>query len=368
MLASIPRVQGLHLIQRFSGYEKDPLITTQELATLVIRHVIFHDVPKVYKLTSGVEPTLAEVETDLDADRKGLLKDKLIQVLGSTKAYPIEFNPNSASPVPEEVRQMTKHYDSKVFVEASQRLASYLFEQQIGSISAGLLCVIDVAISGMPAIALMKLEREQGAELELASKHGKKMFSMDVVDNLVLTEGTRLFKSALFLRTGKDDDDFRITACDSQLSVTSSSDLAKFWLRFLGCMFLIEPRVATQQFFDSAVRFVNDVVTDPVVKSEIYDSLLSEIKSQKRTFSPKQFIEEYVPDDYQNTFTEHLETAKIPLTAFHKDTVDIQNRLRRRAYHTKIGAVISVPEEAIGRVEVTPNQVIVNDEVTRVSR
>lgn len=344
------------------------MITAQELATLVVRHVIFHDVPKVYKSTSGVAPILAEVETDLDPARKALLKNKLVQVLGSTKAYPVEFNPNSASPVPEEVRRMTKHYDGKVFIEASQKLAGYLFEQQIGSISAGLLCVIDVAISGESAIALMKLEREEGAELELASKHGKKMFAMDVVDNLVLTEGTRLFKSALFLRTGKGNDDFRITACDSQLSVTSSSDLAKFWLRFLGCMFLVEPRVATQQFFDSAVRFVNDVVTDPVVKSEIYDSLLSEIKSQKKTFSPKQFIEEYVPDDYQNNFTEHLENAKIPLTAFHKDTVDIQTRLRRRAYHTKAGAIISVPEEAADRVEIKPEQVIVNDEVTKVSR
>ncbi|HEY6251345.1 MAG TPA: nucleoid-associated protein, partial [Candidatus Angelobacter sp.] len=249
------------------------MITAQELATMVVRHVIFHDVPKVYKSSTGVTPTLADVETDIDATRKALLRTKLTQVLGSQKAYPVEFNPKSASPVPEEVRRMTKHFDGKVFVEASQKLASYLFEQQIGSISPGLLCVIDVAVSGMASTVLMKLEREEGAQLELANKQGKKMFAMSVLDNLVLTEGTRLFKSAMFVRTGKEDNDFRVTACDSQLSVTSSSDLAKFWLRFLGCMFLVEPRVATQQFFDSAVRFVNDAVTDPVVKSEIYDSL-----------------------------------------------------------------------------------------------
>lgn len=344
------------------------MITAQELATLAIRHVIFHDVPKVYKSATGVTPILADVETELDQDRKTLLKSKLVQVLGSTKAYPVEFNPNSASPVPDEVRRMTKHYDGKVFIEASQKLANYLFEQQLGSISPGLLCVIDVVVSGMPATALMKLEREEGAELELEDKQGKKMFAMSVVDNLVLTEGTRLFKSAMFLRTGKCDADFRITICDSQSSVTSSSDLAKFWIRFLGCMFLVEPRVATQQFFDSAVKFVNQTVTDPVVKSEIYDALLTEIKSNKKNFSPKQFIQEYVPDVLQNNFKEHLETAKIPLTAFEKDTADIKTRLRRRAYETKTGALISVPEESADLVEITSEQIIVNDEVTKISK
>ncbi len=291
-------------------------------------------------------PILADVETELDQERKDLLKNKLIQVLGSSKAYPVEFNPNSASPVPGEVRKMTKKYDGKVFIESSQKLANYLFEQQIGSISAGLLCVIDVAISGKAATVLMKLEREEGAELELETKQGKKMFAMDVVDNLVLTEGTRLFKSAMFLRTGSGDDDFRISICDSQSSVTSSSDLAKFWIRFLGCMLLVEPRIATQQFFDSAVKFVNKTVTDPVVKSEIYDALLTEIKSNKASFSPKQFIQEYVPEDYQNNFKEHLQAAKIPLTVFEKDTADISTRLRRRAYETKGNNIL-------GKIEVT---------------
>lgn len=334
----------------------------------MVRHVIFHDVPRVVKSAANLAPTLAEVETTIDATRKDLLKKKLIRVLSSTKAYPIQFNPKSASPVPGEVRLITKAFHLKTFVESSQKLANYLYEQQTGAVSAGLLCVIDVAVGGNAALVLMKLEREEGAQLELETDpKGKKMFAMSVLDNLVLTEGTRLFKSAMFLRTGKGDDDFRATACDSQLSVMASSDLAKFWMRFLGCEFLVEPRVATQKFFDSAVQFVNNVVTDPIVKSEIYDSLLSEIKSQKKTFSPKQFIEEYVPDEYQGNFKEHLEVAKIPLTAFHKDIVDIQSRLRRRAYHTKTGAIISVPEEAADRVEVKPEQVIVNDEVTKVS-
>jgi hypothetical protein len=345
------------------------LITSQELATLVVKHVVFHDVPNLNKTGGDAAPTLAEVETALDAERKQLLRDKLVTVLGSSKAYPVQFNPVSSSPVPGEVRKMTKGYDGKVFIQASQKLAQYLFEQQTRAISPGLLCVIDVAVSGKSAIVFMKLERERGGRLELEeNEDGKKRFAMSVFDNLVLTEGTRLFKSAMFLRTGADDDAFRATACDSQSSVTSSSDLAKFWIRFLGCMFLVEPRVATQQFFDSALRFVNNTVTDPVVKAEIYDSLLTEIKSNKQTFSPKKFMEDYIPDDYQNNFKEHLQVEKIPLTAFEKDTADINTRLRRRAFQTQSGAIISVPEEAMEKVQIEPDKVIVNDMVIKINK
>ena len=86
--------------------------------------------------------------------------------------------------------------------------------------------------------------------LSLQVTREKEGFDMSVLDNLVLTDGTRLFKSAFFLRVGKGDDDFRSVVCDSQLHVTASSEMARFWLRFLGCQFQVAPRVATQRFDD----------------------------------------------------------------------------------------------------------------------
>ena len=58
-----------------------------------------------------------------------------------------------------------------------------------------------------------------------------------------------------------------------------------FGSRFLGCTFLVEPRVATRRFFESALQFLNTAVTDPVIKSDIYDHLQSQLKSQKKTFA-----------------------------------------------------------------------------------
>ena len=340
------------------------VITSDQLATVAIRRVIFHDVPRK---THGQEPTLSEIETDVDNVRKGHLRTKLTRVLGSKSAYPVQFNPNSSSPVPSQVRFLTEaHQSSAKFVAASQQMAKYLFEQHTGAVSPGLLCVIDVAIGGAKnATVLMKLEREEGAQLELTNSHGKKTFAMSVLDNLVLTDGTRLFKTAMFVRVGTGEDDFESAACDNQLSVMSSDDLAKFWMRFLGCMFVEDPRVATHRFFESAVRFVNEVVTDPVTKADVYDHLQSQLKASKKMFSPKAFIEEYVPDEYQKQFRDHLQSEKVSLNAFTKDLADIQSALRRRAYQTTKGAMISVPAEQTDLVVVAKDKITVNDSLVK---
>jgi hypothetical protein len=336
------------------------MISSDQLAAITIRRVIFHDVPRK---TNAQEPTLSEVETGIDTVRKDLLREKSVRVLGSKRAYPIRFDTNSASPIPDQVKLLTQTYQpSSKFVETSQTIAKYLFEQHTGAVSSGLLCVIDVAVEGSKdAIIVMKLEREEGAQLELTDCGGKKTFAMSVLDNLVLTDSTRLFKSAIFIRTGDGDGDFEFAACDGQVPVMASSDIAKFWMRFLGCTFIENPRITTQKFYESSMRFINTAVTDPVIKSDIYDHLQSQLKSAEQTFSPKSFLEKYIPHDYQRLFQEHLKDEKISLSTFTKDTVDIKSALKRHLYRTSKGAMISVPEAEAELVVVACDKITVND-------
>jgi hypothetical protein len=337
------------------------------LATLKIEHVIFHDVPSNKKGSTDNQPTFSDVETPLDSERKTLLKKKLTQVVGSRSAFPVRFNPDSASPIPDTVRPLTLSAPAPAaLLLASQKMAKYLFEQHIGSVSPGLLCVISVVASSRKGIVLMKLERERGAELQLKEKDGLKTYAMDVLDNLVLTDGTRLFKTAMFLRTGKGDDEFLAMACDSQIPGITSSDLAKFWLRFLGCELLEEPRITTQRFFESAVRFVSTRVDDPVLKAEIYEHIHSQLRAPKKTLSPRGFIEEYVPKKLQSQFEQHLEEENVSLSTFHKDLADIQNRLKRVSYETNKGAIITVPEAHSDLVDVRDEDVLVKDAVRKI--
>lgn len=345
------------------------MITQEQLATLVVRRVIFHDVPNSLKRSTDRQPTLSDVETELDPRRKGLLRKKLIDVLGSKRAYPITFKPVevSTSPVPGEIRMLTR--DSKglaKFVDSSRKLVMELFSKQIGSVSPGLLCVIDVAIGSYPGIVLMKLERHEGAQLKLSKAGNKQTFSMAVLDDLVLTDGTRLFKSALFLRTGKTDDDFSNVVCDNQNPITSSADLAQFWMTFLGCAPTTDPRVSTQKFSDASMSFINSNLTDAIAKSDLYDALHSEMKSNDTNFTPKSFIDHNVPVEYRKQFREHLAESSIPLTSFKKDLSDINNRLRRRVYQTRSGAFVSVPESQVEVVVVEEDSITIRDSVSSV--
>ena len=342
------------------------MITKDDLATIVIKHVIFHDVPQRFK-ESEAAPQLSDVETAVDSKQKGHLKTKLIRVLDSTKAYPIKFLPETASPVPVQARQLTKPgFKSEQFIEASRKLANYLFEQHTGAISPGLLCVMAATASDQPCLILMKLERERGAQLAMSGAPGQRTFAMSVLNDLVLTDGTRLFKTAMFIRTGDGDDDFRSSACDDQYNVLSADDLAKFWMRFLGCGFLAEPRVATQRFFESALSFISTTVTEPTVKSDIYDHLQSQLKTKAKIFAPRTFIRDFIPEEYQKKFEEHLEANSVPLTAFKKDLEDIESRLQRRAYQTTKGGMISVPAEIADIIEIRPEDILVKDTVAKV--
>lgn len=340
-------------------------IGRDQLATMVVRKVIFHDIPRKQK---GKEqaPTLSEVECTIDPGKIALLKDKLVRVLASSAAYDLEVNAQPESSIPKLVGEaITGTHTAGKFVGTSQGMASALLEHQPGSASPGLLAVVSCSVGGFPGLALLKLEREEGAQLKMSSRDGKKTFEMDILADLVLTDGTKLFKAALFVRLAADEE-IRVLACDGQRSYTWTDELAQFWIRFLGCKLREAPRITTKKFFDATLHYINDFVSDAEVKNDLYDTILSEMKSQKKTFAPKKFIEEYIPEEHREPFRLHLEEQHIPMKQFHIDTTEIKLHLKRRSLQTSTGVRITVPAEANNVVEVQQNYVVIADKVISV--
>jgi hypothetical protein len=340
------------------------LFTTEQLATLTIRRLIFHDVPNP-RTSGGQGPTLSQTETELDARRVNLLKERLVEALGSRSAYDIIFSAQTHSPVPAAVQQLThRQVESDDFVRATQNIATYLFESHFGMVSPGLLAVMDSALRGRAAIVILKIERQEAIQLELTQRNGRTTFSMEVLDNLVLTRGTRLFKAAAFMR--KAGGEFEAVAADSQRVVKTAEDVAKFWLRFLGCEISEQPRVRTTKFFNTVVDFINDVVTEPIRKNEIYEHLVSELQSQRRVVSPRTFMEEYLPAALRRPFQHHFETRGVPMSQFPKDTEEIERKIRRRSFVTEHGVTISAPLDQEERIEIGDERIVVNDPLARV--
>lgn len=338
-------------------------IPRAHLATLQIQRVIFHDIPRKVK-GNDQAPTLSEVECTINPGKIALLKDKLIRVLSSSAAYDLERNPQAESSMPQLVESATAGgITPSEFVAASQAMAVALLEHQPGSASPGLLAVVSCTVGGLAGVALLKLEREEGAQLKLSDHGGKKTFEMDVLGDLVLTDGTKLFKSALFAHSGGG---FGIIACDGQRSYTWNDELAQFWIRFLGCKLREAPRITTKKFFDATLEYINTVVTEPELKNDLYDCIISEMKSQKENFTPQKFIEDYIPQGHRDAFREHLVVRHVTLKQFPVDISEIKSHLKRRSLETSTGVRITVPPEADGVVDVQQNHVIIADTVVSV--
>lgn len=344
------------------------MLTNDQLATMVLRHAIFHDVPN-QRGDGGGQVTLATDVTPIDAERRRLLKDKLVKSLGSTHSYGMVFQAQPSSTVPGLVRNITTgSYNEARFIADSQGMAQHLFQVQSGSVSPGLLCVIDVVVDNRHGLILMKLERDQGAELKIKAERGRTHFEMSVLDSLVLTGNTRLFKAAGFLRLGPGDDEFEMSACDNQHNPTDTNEMARFWRKYLGCDLEEAARVSTSKFFTATLEFVNSHVDDPELQTVIYESLHSELRSATPTFSPRTFLANHVPVPVRHELSAFLEERHVSMSSFPKDIQDIRNSLRRLTYISEAGVRVVAPEGRGELVRVEEAQIIVNDRLSRLGR
>jgi hypothetical protein len=274
------------------------------------------------------------------------------------------FRDPDMGPTPPAVRVLTHGtVADEDFISESQSLARFLTTQQLGAMSPGLLCLMDIACGTSRAIGILKLEREEGAQLQLADIGGGRAFELSVLDSLVLTESTRLFKAALFVRRNRTT--FSAAVCDGQRSVHSGDDVAHFWLNFLGCEVLVEPRVATHRWFEATVRFINEYVPDAEKKSQVYDHLVSELRSNRTTVTPQQFTRDYLPRDLQDTYSNFLRDNGVGTARFTKDTADLSSKLRRKSLHTSRGIQLSVPIEQEELVEITAEDITISDTLER---
>src|SRR5436190_425727 len=129
---------------------------------LVVTKVIFHEVPRHSSKPDAAKPTLSEIESPTDADIRGMLRQRLIETAGNDKrGMPIEFAPDTESPVPKIVMDYTDSPSADLFVESSQAIANHLYSSQ-GTISPpGLVAVIECTVDGLHALAILKIEKEE---------------------------------------------------------------------------------------------------------------------------------------------------------------------------------------------------------------
>jgi hypothetical protein len=340
-------------------------LTPDDYATLEVISAVFHDLPK--QLTAreaAVEPTLSEAETPLDEPGRQHIRAKLLDTLLSPKAYSVNFSPDPTM-VSDSVRDYVNQANgtNADFIERSRLYAQDLFDRQGAVMSAGLLCVVACTVNRRRAVALMKIEREEGAQLELSGVAGARTFTLAMLDNLVFTKNTKLFKAGLFAKIGPQVDSIAATASDVQLGT-----MARYWLEFLGCQKEREPRVDTKSFFETVVQEVNRAENlTPLERYSAYEALLVEMRSRRRAVNVPQFIRDHLHTDVQAAVRNRLQEVGVA-NHFDKDTADIKRSLRRKVLRTKNDIHVIVPQDSDDLVEVEEESLTVHDVIVRVGR
>jgi hypothetical protein len=313
-----------------------------DLGRLQITNLIVHEVPQKIG-GADLRPVLSEIESQLDAELRNYFRERLTHTL-ATAAFDAVFDPATTSPVPGLVG-LNLRDPAADFVSTSQQIAQHLHACQTAVNSGGLVVIMRCQLQSRATVAVLKLEKEAGIRVEQTTIDGKATFNVRHLRDLMLTQNTRVFKAGLFVQAGPNPEDVVGKVSDNQRGYLPDTAVADFFLRqFLGCRLVAEPRVATQQFFQAAERFINQSVADPTAKAKYHIALMAELSSERPRIDTHRFAEDYLYVRDRAKFIAFLRDEGVGRVV-QKDTNLIQAHLRRTSVDFESGVVLMAPPE-----------------------
>lgn len=336
-----------------------------DLGRFFIIDLIVHEIPKRRASDQPLgDLDLSEAAAAANDELRNFFKERITDTL-TKHGHDVQFDPNQASPVPDLI--MSQLDGTGGFVEMSQEAARHLYLQQNAVQPVGLLTVAIGTLEQRPAIALLKVEKQEGVRVRRdVTDEGKSTLNPEHLRELMLTERTRVFKAGVFYRDQEGIVQGRVS--DEQVR-----DLTDFFVgRFLGCRLARRPPVVTRDFLIAAERYIDDHVQDAEAKLRYHRALQTELASHKKTVRPRDFIQEHIDTEHRQPFEAAIAKADVPLETFHKDVSRIRKAaLENTQARTARGVKVSAPSETFDSVveprELDGEQVIViHDRIVKV--
>jgi hypothetical protein len=326
-----------------------------DLGYLRIRKVILHDVPKHTKKEEGEGPILSQVESPLSGSSSLYFKKKIVDSIKSTKAFDITFDAISSSPVPELITEYLTKPTKSLFIKNSQKMAEHLHNIQSGHNPPGFLAVVDCTVDDKMALAIVKLEREEGVRLQQTTVQDKRTFNFDVIKDLIFTEKTRVYKVSLFIALDEELKSMEAAVSDYQTGYFRQADVARFFLRsFLGCTLLEEAYMSTRKFYELSEQFFNEEVKDPTKRQKYYTHLVSTLHSNADSVSPESFAQLFLETPDRKPYLAYIRSQGLNAVSFPLDTRLIDGRLKKQLIEFEEGISIVIrSEDAEERVKWT---------------
>ena len=340
--------------------------------TLKLDDVVVHRVPAKNDPTA-TGPVLSEAPSPQDNKVFAFFRQRMSGVMAN-RGLPIEPDTTivAANPPAGEVLLAVTRLvgDPQELVSASREIAVRLYDAQDGRNPAGILVVARGEIDGQPCAGILKLEHERGVQAEEEhNDDGQLVFRVILHDDLLLTEKTAVFKSAVFRRRSASDPALLAEASDLQ----NQRDLAGFFLtEFLGCKLVDDPPEATRKYFDAAEDYINTRVADPEKQARYEGALLAQMNSAALSIAPDRFARDHLGTEEHQPFLDHLTASGAQTTTFPKDIGRIKARIKRVAYRFDSGIKLAgTPTAMAEHVKIVKSndgtKVTVSDEIAQMS-
>ena len=298
----------------------------KDIALLEISKIIVHDVPRHKKNDTSPQIDYSNKESNLTPELKLFFKDKLTEII-SKKSFRVIFNASLPSPVPAIISELNSSSPRIDFVEPSKKIAKHLYDIQKGTNPAGIIVIIEGKINAKNILAILKVERDEGAKIEKNS--GQNYLDIVTVHDLLLTKKTKLFKASIFFNRSDYEIDFDGYVADNQLQISSMKEVADFFLSdFLGCDYYDDTRIMTKNFFEHTQTFITKI-EDSIKKAKYYEHLLSYTNKPDNSLSFLEFSMEYLEMADRQIYEDHMRLNKFPEDNFRKDTELIQSHIKK---------------------------------------
>lgn len=316
---------------------------------LKVSKVTLHHVFKRAPGGARIDPIVGDAVFRPTGAVKSVLQQRLVAVLASnTKSMSVDIVKSDVGST-FQICRLAVDGDDEVFIEMSALIANKLADAQLTPTpTEGFLFVI-TGTSGIHSkrfIALMKAEPQEGFSVQDGVG-----ISFSLLDNLVLTPASKLYKVGLFIEHDSgvsnelDAAGWAAHLYDDNMSQANREKASiYFYEAFLGCALPKDNAYRTRQFYDLTEKFISALVEPPEAKSDLKTALYTYLKVDASTnVSAEDFANNFFANDAarMTQYKNHMTMHDFPTFAFTKDIQDLGSVLKRRTLRFPSGTKIT---------------------------
>lgn len=164
----------------------------------------------------------------------------------------------------------------------------------------------------------------------------------------IFSRTSRLRKAALFEGQNRRTDFWSGRVLDLQ-TTGAYGKAADYWIgNFLDCRLGLEEEAGTR-ILASCLRKTYEAVEDQASRDQLYSAMVAVRTSPKRTWSLKEFANQYLHGNVKQTFLDSAPSSDLMPLSFHFSRDTFESKLNFRVFHLENGVYVSAPFSAVGQ-------------------